>query len=74
MCPQAGRSFLSRDATELVSISGDVITGEVSECRFEIPLACPEARVQFKNIDFRTEADFASYCSLIYLQRKFEKR
>jgi hypothetical protein len=44
-------SFLSRDATELVPISGDVIrqkstfhvqrprAGEVSECRFKISLA-----------------------------------
>ena len=28
-----------------------------------VGLVCPEARVKFKNIDFRTEADFASYCS-----------
>ena len=27
-----------------------------------IGLVCPEARVKFKNIDFRTEADFACYC------------
>jgi hypothetical protein len=45
------------------------VAGEVSECRFKISLAiigivCPEARVKFKNIDFRTEADFASYCTV----------
>ena len=27
-----------------------------------IGLVCLEARVKFKNIDFRTEADFACYC------------
>jgi hypothetical protein len=27
-----------------------------------IGLVYPEARVKFKNIDFRTEADFACYC------------
>jgi len=30
-----------------------------------IGLVCPEARVKFKNIDFRTEADFAYYCIAI---------
>jgi hypothetical protein len=29
-----------------------------------IGLVCPGARVKYKNIDFRTEADFASYCIL----------
>ena len=29
-----------------------------------IGLVYPEARVKFKNIDFQTEADFASYCTL----------
>ena len=34
---------------------------------FNMPLAiiglvCLEARVKFKNIDFRTQADFACYC------------
>jgi hypothetical protein len=28
-----------------------------------IRLVCPEARVKFKIIDFRSEADFASYCT-----------
>jgi hypothetical protein len=27
-----------------------------------IGLVCPEARVKFKNIDFRAKADFACYC------------
>jgi hypothetical protein len=39
---------------------------------FKMPLAiiglvCPEARVKFKNIDFRTEADFACYCIAWFL-------
>jgi len=25
---------------------------------------CPEARVKFKNIDFRSEANFACYCTI----------
>jgi hypothetical protein len=41
-----------------------------------IGLVCPEARVKFKNIDFRTEADFACYCrqlldlSIVFLPLK----
>ena len=30
-----------------------------------IGLVCPEARVKFKNIDFRTKADFACYCIIV---------
>jgi hypothetical protein len=30
-----------------------------------IGLVCPEARVKFKNIDFRTEADFACYYNIM---------
>jgi len=42
--------------------------GGKASAGFKMPLAIiglvyPEARVKFKNIDFRTEADFACYCS-----------
>ena len=34
-----------------------------------IGLVCPEAIVKFKNIDFRTEADFACYSIIKSLEK-----